>query len=782
VRDEDVDPLYSSEQLQRLGEITSEVEAVAEILWEQAVDALAAATQMIAVAGQVEDRLRQTELWAENLDGDDLVQMYANDGYVIYWQANSRDAEQRLTGFRQGNGMVTTRDYDTASGNLLSIQSGFNFGANIRELEYHYDLAGNVVSRHDRLQEINETFSYDNLDRLTTNTLHGELNGYNYSYSTSYEYDRTGNLIYKSDVGHYTYGSANRNTGNAGPGALISAGENHTDYIYDRNGNLRVGGGRNFDWTSYNKPKRLSRGVDWTEFSYGPDRARYQKRTSDGETTTYIGKLYEELRQGTTVTHKNFIYTEDGVAAIHIKKIENGVTRSRETRYLHTDALGSVDTITDGVGVIVDRMSYDPFGMRRHGSWRHDLTLEIPTLTNRGFTGHEHVDSLGIIHMNGRIYDPELGRFLSADPTIQNPFNSQSHNRYSYVLNNPLKYTDPSGYFFKSLMRGFHKFMKRYGRVVVAIGAAWVTGGVAYGVAYGLVGSSYGVLAVAASGAVGGFVAGYVTSGTKQGAFKGAVVGAFSAVFAHAIGSAVKDGSMAEAFGEYAGAAANTFHGISQGTISAAAGGDFKSGFLGAFIGHAAGAGAISKIQGGGAKIFARTMIAAVAGGVAAKLGGGKFANGAVSAAFSHLFNSESEKILTFEDVDNRIWRYINSNPGKVVDIAHAELTVMMTGELSGLNLSGFLYEYDAMNMADSIFFGYAEDRFNVLDGPLMGNYKGSDISYYYTGFVAAAHDVSLIRMNAYISIYNTAQFDRAQIPVAKKFAKYGYDFYMNNK
>jgi RHS repeat-associated protein len=290
--------------------------------------------------------------------------------------------------------------------------------------------------------------------------------------------------------------------------------------------------------------------------------------------------------------------------------------------------------------------------MRRAGNWHSDLPIEASALTNRGFTGHEHVDEVGIIHMNGRIYDPELGRFLSADPHIQSPNNSQSHNRYSYVLNNPLKYTDPSGYFIEWMMRGVVKFMGRYGRVVFAVVAAYMTGGMTmaafgygfagFGAAMG--GGAYGVMAVTAAGAVGGFASGYVTSGTMQGAFRGAAAGAFSALLASAIGNVFADGAMDKAFGGTVGAeiARNTLHGISQGTITAASGGDFKSGFIGAFVGHAVGAGVMSKISGSGpGSILARTMVAATAGGLASKWGGGKFANGAVSAAFVHLFNSE---------------------------------------------------------------------------------------------------------------------------------------------
>lgn len=79
------------------------------------------------------------------------------------------------------------------------------------------------------------------------------------------------------------------------------------------------------------------------------------------------------------------------------------------------------------------------------------------------------MDAFGIVHMKGRIYDPTIGRFLQADPHIQAPLNSQNYNRYSYVLNNPLSYTDPSGYFFKSLF----KFVKKYWKTIVAIAASY---------------------------------------------------------------------------------------------------------------------------------------------------------------------------------------------------------------------------------------------------------------------------------------------------------------------
>jgi RHS repeat-associated protein len=77
--------------------------------------------------------------------------------------------------------------------------------------------------------------------------------------------------------------------------------------------------------------------------------------------------------------------------------------------------------------------------------WSYTLTSEPALFADRGFTGHEHLEQFGLINMNGRLYDPIVGRFLSPDNYVQDPGNTQSLNRYGYCLNNPLRYTDPSG-------------------------------------------------------------------------------------------------------------------------------------------------------------------------------------------------------------------------------------------------------------------------------------------------------------------------------------------------
>ena len=111
-------------------------------------------------------------------------------------------------------------------------------------------------------------------------------------------------------------------------------------------------------------------------------------------------------------------------------------------------SFGSLTAISDATGNLVESQSYDPWGRRRNADDWNDYNV-TSTLFDRGFTGHEHLPQFGLINMNGRVYDPFLARFLSPDPFVQAPGNPQNYNRYSYALNNPLKFTDPSGYAFK---------------------------------------------------------------------------------------------------------------------------------------------------------------------------------------------------------------------------------------------------------------------------------------------------------------------------------------------
>jgi len=354
-----------------------------------------------------------------------------------YWTAVIANADGEVTWEALGNGLSTLRGFEPSTGRLKSISTGGN--NNIQDLQYGFDSLGNLEYRTDNNQilvstGVTEAFYYDDLNRLETVTRNGGA-------YQSIGYDSLGNIINKTGVGTYAYDGTN----GAGPHAVSSIGG--AALSYDANGNMVTGRGRTVDYTTFNKPSYISQAGASIRFTYGPDSSRYKKvtTTSEGTSTQYnIGKLFERLtKPNGVVEYKNYIFAGGAMVAIDTRR-SNG---TQETDYVHTDHIGSTDVITNSSGVVKERHSYDPFGKYRTASWDDGAIAQlISSVSPRGFTGHEMLAEVGLIHMNGRVYDPDLGRFVSADPFIQFPYYSQSLNRYSYVLNNPLSFIDPTGF------------------------------------------------------------------------------------------------------------------------------------------------------------------------------------------------------------------------------------------------------------------------------------------------------------------------------------------------
>ena len=233
------------------------------------------------------------------------------------------------------------------------------------------------------------------------------------------------------------------------------------------------------------------------DFGYGPDRQRwYSELLSNGKvsrTTVYAGEYEKTTENGIT---REFYYLDGNTIVVR----QNGITGY----YLaFTDNLGSILSVMDENGRKVFDASYDAWG-------RQTVTLNTIGL-HRGYTGHEMLSEFDIINMNGRLYDPVLGRFLSPDNYVQAPESSQSFNRYSYCMNNPLKYVDPSGHFawFIPVIAG--AIVGAYAGASIQSGTAafwkWKSDAWKGAIAGGIVGATvgYGVAsALASSGAVSG--------------------------------------------------------------------------------------------------------------------------------------------------------------------------------------------------------------------------------------------------------------------------------------
>ncbi|OWQ82896.1 hypothetical protein CDN99_27845, partial [Roseateles aquatilis] len=154
----------------------------------------------------------------------------------------------------------------------------------------------------------------------------------------------------------------------------------------------------------------------------------------------------------------------------------------RNGRLFLKDHLGSVIGIVDEVGQLQQRMSYDAWGRRRNIDGSDDSWATLGTIKNdqdnSGYTGHEQLDQLGLVHMNARLYDPMTGRHTSADPTVPDPKDQQAFNRFSYVLNNALAYTDPTGLMPNLIFDDWFGAdqMRRYGSCRECVGGTTVNG------------------------------------------------------------------------------------------------------------------------------------------------------------------------------------------------------------------------------------------------------------------------------------------------------------------
>ena len=214
--------------------------------------------------------------------------------------------------------------------------------------------------------------------------------------------------------------------------------------------------------TSYNLPSAITNGSISTQFFYAPDRSYWKQvavYTGGTETSLYLGGLLEKVtRANGTTDWRHRIATPGAGSILYIRQS----TGTNLTYSVAGDHLGSTSVVTDSAQALIVSQSFGAFGARRGSNWQGtpssgDLT-QIEATSRRGFTDHTMVDNLSLIHMNGRMYDPVIGRFLSADPyplvgrvALADPAGvttdvTQAFNRYSYVDNNPLSYTDPSGF------------------------------------------------------------------------------------------------------------------------------------------------------------------------------------------------------------------------------------------------------------------------------------------------------------------------------------------------
>jgi len=361
---------------------------------------------------------------------------------TVFWTADATNPRGQVTQETLGNGVVTNRAYDAVTSWLGSIQSGVGGGAALQNGSFLFDDLGNVTQRQNNNLGLTENFYYDADYRLDHSTLNGTTN-------LQMVYDTTGmgNIASRSDVAGgatWTYDPVRKH-------AVTEAGSSSYLYSYDNNGNMTARSGNTVTWTSYNYLSGISSTGESVTFQYGPNRQRWQTIYTGSigtETTYHVGGLLEKVIGGGATDYRHYIFAGSEPVAIYSRQS----TGTNTLRYVLEDHQGSFAGIVSSTGTTDVNESFTAYGNRRSAStWSGAPSSGDETAINAvsrwGYIGETVLGvSMGLNHLNGRVEDAVTGRFLSPDPYVPDPGNTQSFNRYTYVDNNPLTLVDPSGF------------------------------------------------------------------------------------------------------------------------------------------------------------------------------------------------------------------------------------------------------------------------------------------------------------------------------------------------
>jgi RHS repeat-associated protein len=360
---------------------------------------------------------------------NDQLLLASMAGAASYITGMSYNALGKPTQLSLGNGRVTDYQYcgvewlgKVPYGALAWLKTTKSGYPNLQDLQYTYDNVGNPTQIHDPRNGETINYSYDDLDRLISAS--APING-------SYSYNQIGNLLSKTEGG-VTYNlDYSTTTHKHAPN-----GVNGVPYTYDKNGNLTSRSGVDYRYDPENRLVKVSQGAQYVaRFAYDGDGKRV-KRVDNYGTIHYIGPHYERNvgnGQDTTEVITKLYYAQLGPYRRLI-----AVNRAGTLYYVHTEHLGGTNILSDSSGNEVGALRYHSYGQGRV------QTGSVPT--DRRFTGQILDLSSGLYHYGARYYDADLGRFVQPDTVVPEPGNPQALNRYSYTLNNPLRYTDPTGF------------------------------------------------------------------------------------------------------------------------------------------------------------------------------------------------------------------------------------------------------------------------------------------------------------------------------------------------
>lgn len=361
------------------------------------------------------------------------------DGRNPIWALGDRDAAGQLRSATLGNGLADIRTYEPDSFRLQSMTLGMpGASAKLSSAAYSYDSMGRLKTQT-IMGAGPEEFQHDTLGRIRSWTSSSP------KFGAAYAFDDAGNL--RQRAGDAQSSAALTFTPESARASIVGSSSDGIGYVHDDVGRLvrtyGVSDGsdhRVIEYSSFDLPLHITEGgQERATFEYGPRQNRVRK-TEPGGVTVYVGGLLEIHRHDGREERVHHAYGPEGLVA-DIVPTTDGHARS----YVFSDRLGSTSVVTDDAGVVAARTRFDPFGSRVRPESPTTLVASNPLeAVTTGFTGHEQEDALGLVNMGGRVYDPRLGRLLSADPMLAG--GALGLNRHVYVGGLVLDSVDPSGF------------------------------------------------------------------------------------------------------------------------------------------------------------------------------------------------------------------------------------------------------------------------------------------------------------------------------------------------
>jgi RHS repeat-associated protein len=481
--------------------------------------------------------------------------------------------------------------------------------SDIINIDYEIDhIKNELTKRSNNRFNIIEKFIYDDNNRLIQWT-----NPKDWSIGKN-TYDEKGRIIEHNALGKINFASNDKIYQPLNINLTGSAVAHHSiinpsqEIVYNEN----------------NDPVSIKTDYAHLQFDYGISENRQYFFYKDLNSSKSFEKFYsisndfEIIKDLETNKEKFIIYLEGSPYESSIVAIKDYNSNALVYHFLHKDYLDNILAITDINGNLIEERHFDAWGNLTHGKI---------DFIDRGYTSHEHLTSAHLIHMNGRLYDPSLRRFLNADENIQDPYNTQNYNKYSYVFNNPLMYNDPDGEF-----------------------VWWVPLAIAF---VSQTSQAY-----------------YNNSPMNAGSFIKAVALSYaSAAASYGIGEIFSAGEVTSALGKFSEIARHVSHGISGGLMSSIQGDNFNSGFMSGVFGSVGGS--ISQFLVGNS--FSGNLISgAILGGSSSQLFGGNFWIGAFNGISSSVFNHfEHAPDNGYEPDGKGGWKKINDLGGDLVDVAY---------------------------------------------------------------------------------------------------------------